>query len=263
MRGTLHLLRADELALYTGALARLRPRYEVPAWQRNFGVTHAQAEAMLAAVAEELAGPPRTRAELAAGAAARAGNPALEAKLARGFGELLKPAAFTGDLCFAPPDGQRVRFTRPAVWLDGFAHPGPDEASRPRGRPALPARVRPGAARAVPALVRHDVARRGGALAAGARRRGRGGRRRGVARLDARRRRRARRPRRSLPASCGCCPRSTTTSSRRRAAPRPCCPPAAARSVYRPQGWLSPGDPGRRPHGRRPGSTRSSGARRA
>ena len=34
MRGTLHLLRADELALYTGALARLRPRYDVPAWQR-------------------------------------------------------------------------------------------------------------------------------------------------------------------------------------------------------------------------------------
>ena len=129
MRGTLHLLRADELALYTGALARLRPRYEVPAWQRNFGVTQAQAEAMLAALAEELSGPPRTRAELAAGAALRAGDPALEAKLARGFGELLKPAAFTGDLCFAPPDGQRVRFTRPARWLDGFAHPGPDEAS--------------------------------------------------------------------------------------------------------------------------------------
>jgi uncharacterized protein YcaQ len=129
MRGTLHLLRADELARYTGALARLRPRYEVPAWQRHLGVTRAQAEAMLGAVAEELAGPPRTRAELAAGAAARAGNPALEAKLARGFGELLKPAAFTGDLCFAPPDGQRVRFTRPARWLDGFAHPGPDAAS--------------------------------------------------------------------------------------------------------------------------------------
>ena len=129
MRGTLHLLRADELALYTGALARLRPRYEVPAWQRHFGVTQAQAEAMLAAVAAELAGPPRTRAELAAGAAARAGNPALEAKLARGFGELLKPAAFTGDLCFAPPDGQRVRFTRPADWLEGFAHAGPDEPS--------------------------------------------------------------------------------------------------------------------------------------
>ena len=95
---------------------------------------------MLAAIAEELAGPPRTRAELAAGAAARAGDPALEAKLASGFGELLKPAAFTGDLCFAPPDGQRVRFTRPADWLDGFAHPGPDEASAHELVAALPAR---------------------------------------------------------------------------------------------------------------------------
>ena len=129
MRGTLHLLRASELAIYTGALARLRPRYEVPAWQRASGLTQARAEAMLAAVAEELDGEPRTRAELAAGVAARTGEPALEQGLNRGFGDLLKPAAFTGDLCFAPPDGQRVRFTRPAAWLDGFAHPGPDEAS--------------------------------------------------------------------------------------------------------------------------------------
>ena len=127
MRGTLHLLRADELALYTGALARLRPRYDVPAWQRASGLSRAQAEAMLAAVAAELAGAPRTRAELAAAVAARVGDPGLEAKLGRGFGDLLKPAAFTGDLCFAPPDGQRVRFTRPDAWLEGFAHGGPDE----------------------------------------------------------------------------------------------------------------------------------------
>ena len=127
MRGTLHLLPAEELATYTGALARLRPRYEVPSWQRHFKVTQPQAEAMLAAIEAELAGAPRTRAELAAGVAARVAEPALEEQLARGFGDLLKPAAFTGGLCFAPSDGQRVRFTRPDLWLDGFAHPGPDE----------------------------------------------------------------------------------------------------------------------------------------
>jgi hypothetical protein len=34
---------------------------------------------------------------------------------------VLKPAAFLGLLCFAPSDGQRVRFTRPDRWLDGWS----------------------------------------------------------------------------------------------------------------------------------------------
>jgi hypothetical protein len=34
-----------------------------------------------------------------------------------GFGDLLKPAAFRGDLAFAPSDGRAVRFVRPAAWL--------------------------------------------------------------------------------------------------------------------------------------------------
>jgi len=42
MRGTLHLLRSDELARYVGALARLRPRHHVPAWQRAHGLTREQ-----------------------------------------------------------------------------------------------------------------------------------------------------------------------------------------------------------------------------
>jgi hypothetical protein len=38
------------------------------------------------------------------------GEEALVEKLGGGFGDLLKPAAFTGDLCFAPSDGRLVRF---------------------------------------------------------------------------------------------------------------------------------------------------------
>jgi hypothetical protein len=37
MRGTLHLLRADELPLYVGAQGALKPRYEQRAWLKNFG----------------------------------------------------------------------------------------------------------------------------------------------------------------------------------------------------------------------------------
>ena len=158
-----------------------------------------------------LGGGPLTREALARAVGERLGDPALAERLGGGFGDLLKPAAFTGDLCFAPNDGRLVRFTRPADWLAGFAPPGPDEAAAEDVVRALPARVRPGAARAVPALVRDDVAGRGGALDQGARGRGRRGRRRGRARLDARRRRRAGRGVRSRRARSGCCRASTTT----------------------------------------------------
>jgi uncharacterized protein YcaQ len=129
MRGTLHLLRSDELARYVGALARLRPRHDVPAWQRAYGLSREEADAMLAAVAEALDGGPLTREALAAAVGERVGDEAVAERLGSGFGELLKPAAFTGDLCFAPNDGRLVRFTRPASWLSGFAAPGPDEAA--------------------------------------------------------------------------------------------------------------------------------------
>jgi Winged helix DNA-binding domain len=129
MRGTLHLLRSDELARYVGALSRLRPRHHVPAWQRAYGLDREQADAMLAAVAEVLDGEPLTREALAAAVGERVGDPAVAERLGSGFGELLKPAAFTGDLCFAPNDGRLVRFTRPAAWLSGFTPPGPDEGA--------------------------------------------------------------------------------------------------------------------------------------
>jgi uncharacterized protein YcaQ len=127
MRGTLHLLRSDELARYVGALSRLRPRHHVPAWLRAHGLTRTQAAAMLAAVPDVLDGIALTREALAAAVAERVGDEALVEKLGGGFGDLLKPAAFTGDLCFAPSDGRLVRFTRPASWLAGFAPSGPDE----------------------------------------------------------------------------------------------------------------------------------------
>ncbi len=129
MRGTLHLLPAGELARYVGALSRLRPRHHVPAWLRAHGLERAQADAMLAAIPQALDGEPLTREALAAAVAERVGDPALAEKLGGGFGDLLKPAAFAGDLCFAPSDGRLVRFTLPRRWLDGFAPPGPDEAA--------------------------------------------------------------------------------------------------------------------------------------
>jgi hypothetical protein len=57
------------------------------------------------------------------------GQATLAGKLRGGFGDLLKPAAFTGDLCFAPSDGQRVRFTRPDRWLGAWEPADPEAAT--------------------------------------------------------------------------------------------------------------------------------------
>jgi len=84
---------------------------------------------MLAAITAALACVALTREELAAAVAERVGEQDLAERLKGGFGDLLKPAAFTGDLCFAPSDGRRVRFTRPADRLDGWAPVEPEQAA--------------------------------------------------------------------------------------------------------------------------------------
>ena len=117
MRGTLHLLPAADLPSYVAAQQTLKPRHHAGAWQRFYGVSKDEAEAMLAAIPEALAGGPLTREALADEVARLSGIGHLAEKLRRGFGELLKPSAMRGDLCFAPNDGQRVRFVRPDRWL--------------------------------------------------------------------------------------------------------------------------------------------------
>jgi Winged helix DNA-binding domain len=129
MRGTLHLLPADELGLWQAGLATYR-HYLKPAWFRAFDITETQLLALIDAVGEALGGAPLTRAELADAVVVRLGDEGLREKLQQGFGAYLKPAAFRGRLCFGPGDGQKVRFTRPDVWLGR-------EVERPEGDAAL------------------------------------------------------------------------------------------------------------------------------
>jgi hypothetical protein len=118
MRGTLHLLPAGELPMWHAALARSRRFLKPAAWRRYFGITMDELEGITEAIGAALGGRVITREELAGEVARITGSAALGRKLAESsWGTLLRPAAFSGRLCFGPSVGQRVCFTRPDTWL--------------------------------------------------------------------------------------------------------------------------------------------------
>jgi hypothetical protein len=121
MRGTLHLLPSADYGRWVAALTARAPRaYLNRSRLRYFGVTveqmHAIAEAIDAVLRDA---PPLTRAGLAEAVERRTGSAALGAQLRESWGALLKYAAALGLLVFAGNEGQNVRFTHPAAWLDG------------------------------------------------------------------------------------------------------------------------------------------------
>lgn len=120
MRGTLHLLPADELPMWLGGLSTYR-HYLKPGWFRGFGITEGELEQLIAAVAEALDGMQLTREELAAEVERITGSPEQAERVRGSWGSLLKPATYRGLLCFAPGEGTKVRFTSPRSWVD----PGP------------------------------------------------------------------------------------------------------------------------------------------
>ena len=140
MRGTLHLLPADELAMWVGAQAVIKPRYELASWRNAFGMTTQEAVAVLDAIRDCLNGEPLMRDELADAVAERLGSTRLGEAVRGSFGTMPKLAAFRGDVVFATPIGQKVRFTRPDRWLDpGWRPDPPREAMAGVVRRHLPA----------------------------------------------------------------------------------------------------------------------------
>jgi hypothetical protein len=129
MRGTLHLLPADELGLFVGAQAALKPRYETAAWRKAFGMSGAEAVAVLDAIRAVLDGPPLTRDELGCAVGELLGDERLGEAVRGSFGTMPKLAAFRGDVCFAQPARQRVRFTRPDLWLGSLEPVTPPRAA--------------------------------------------------------------------------------------------------------------------------------------
>lgn len=112
-RGTLHLLPRDELGFWVAAQALIAPRYEDKAWLRHHGLSAGEAVAMVEAIGPALRRRRLTREALADAVAKKVGAEGLAERLRGGFGDLLKPAAFRGDLIFGPDDGRNVTFTHP------------------------------------------------------------------------------------------------------------------------------------------------------
>jgi uncharacterized protein YcaQ len=122
MRGTLHLLPASDYGFWQSALSTGYRRFTKPSWSKASGIQPDELERLIEAVRAALDGEPLTREELADAAVRTSGSQHLGDKLRESWGSMLKPAAVRGALCFAPGDGQKVRFTRPDAWL---ADPGP------------------------------------------------------------------------------------------------------------------------------------------
>lgn len=128
MRGTLHVLTADDLPVYVGAL-RTHDRWWKGAWLRMIGFSEPELRSILEAIHRSLGARPITRERLTEKVAALVGPRGRE-RMGSGWGEMLKPAAFAGSLVSGPPRGQNVTFVRPDRWLKAWAVPEPDEAWR-------------------------------------------------------------------------------------------------------------------------------------
>jgi hypothetical protein len=116
MRGTLHWFAADDLERFVAAYPT-RDGTAKPAWVKAFGVAPEQLTTIVDEVGAVLKDVPITRAELADAVEHAAADPATAARLRSGWGELLKPAAGRGKLCFGPDRGRNVTFVSPDAWL--------------------------------------------------------------------------------------------------------------------------------------------------
>jgi Winged helix DNA-binding domain len=129
MRGTLHLLTPEEGGAFLSLMAAGRS-WERPSWQKYFGMTPRQMERLRGIVRDAIAERPLTREELTDAVGRRRGFKTVAEGLRSGWGTLLKPIAWQGDLVFGPNAGTRVTFTTPQAASSRWAGlPDPDDAA--------------------------------------------------------------------------------------------------------------------------------------
>jgi hypothetical protein len=126
MRGTLHLMPAADLPLFTAALSTkwMGPR---PSWLKWFHMDQAEWDELAESIGRVLGSEPMTRDEVVT-RLSKGRSKRVAQYLRGGWGSLLKPAAFRGLLCFGPSRGTSVTFVRPRKWLNAWRAVDPDEA---------------------------------------------------------------------------------------------------------------------------------------
>jgi hypothetical protein len=133
-RGTIHLLPAADLPMWTGALSALPS--SVPAHPQGVRFTPGQAEEVIAAIGAALADAELTVDELTEAIADRAGSWAAEQTMDAfqdkwpRWRQLTSTSAHRGLLCFGPGRGRKVTYTSPHRWLPGFRPADGDTALR-------------------------------------------------------------------------------------------------------------------------------------
>lgn len=122
-RGTVHLLAAEDLPMWTGAMAAIPPLRTNP---KDRVLTPEQEEEVIAAIDVALANAELTVDELTQAIVAMAGSwagdrvlDAFQDKWPR-WREATYAAANRGVLCFGPNKGRNVTYTHPRRWLPGF-----------------------------------------------------------------------------------------------------------------------------------------------
>ena len=120
-RGTVHILPANELALWTAAL---NPAARDDSRRHELlGLKRGDIRAIVEAIGDALDGEQLTREELGAEVARRVGRWAVERRFPAFGGEWsvwqsgIGAAASAGLLCFGPNEGSRVTFVRPERWI--------------------------------------------------------------------------------------------------------------------------------------------------
>ncbi len=133
-RGTIHLLPAADLPMWTGALSALPS--SAPTHPEGVRFTPEQADAVIAAIGDALADIELTVDELTGAIADRTGPWAVERTMEAFQGtwprwrQLTSTAAHRGMLCFGPGRGRKVTYTNPHRWLPAFRPAEGDAALR-------------------------------------------------------------------------------------------------------------------------------------
>jgi hypothetical protein len=126
MRGTLHLVPAEDLPLYTAAMGPRWIRVN-NSWLRFMQLSEPEFLSLIDAIGQALDGQVLTREELIAKVGK--GRPErIREVMKSGWGGILKPVARNGLLCFGPSRGQSVTFVRPQQWLGSWREVDPDQA---------------------------------------------------------------------------------------------------------------------------------------